>query len=727
MRLIYQICVPHTGRDYFDYHFEASGEQSPVIGGRVWVPFRNQTRLGLVIAQETECTAIKTKAILSALDEPPVLSEEMLALCRWVSQYYQSPLSEVIPLALPKKYRLGGARSRPVTRYVSLKLPINDAIAQLSKRAHRQCALLEFLAQSQTPLSQPFILAHGFQPAQINALHALNLLTFEDRPSCLIQNATHSTQALSLNEEQAHAVETICAHLKAHQCFLLQGVTGSGKTEVYLQVIARVLAKGKQVLILVPEIGLTPQLLSRFQSRFQAPMVVVHSNLNDSERQFAWESASQNEAKLVIGTRTAIFTPMPALGLIVLDEEHDTSFKQMEGVRYSARDTALVRAQRANIPVILGTATPNLESLLNGMRQKYTPLVLRQKALTSAPLQYQILDIRNQILHHGLAEATLERIAQHLQAHNQVLVFINRRGFAPVLLCRQCGWMADCHACDSHLTLHRKANQLICHHCGGVQSIPRACKHCHNQNLLPVGAGTQRIHEFLTAQFPETNILRIDRDEIRKKQALEACLEQIHSGDAQLIVGTQMLAKGHHFPRLTLVVVLEADNGFYNQDFRAIERLGQLLTQVAGRAGRAERRGEVLIQTHLPQHPLLNLLVQKGYESFAQSLLAARQAAQLPPYAHLALIRAQGRSPERVTDFLKTIKRQLNPSGIETLGPAPAPLGRKAGDYRMQLLLKSSTRKQLQNALTSLRDWLSLNKLNQNIRWNVDVDPVDLS
>lgn len=726
MGLIYQISIPHTSRDHFDYHAETNG-QMPVIGGRVWVPFRRQTRLGLVVGQGAEHTDIKTKAILSLIDETPVLSQEMLALCRWVSQYYQSPLSEVIPLALPKKYRLGEDRSRPATRYVSLKCPVSDAMAQLSQRAHRQRALIELLAQHQTPLSQTFILANGFQTAQINILQSLNLLAVEERPNSLTSRSVRSTEALPLNEEQAHAVETIRAHLHAHQCFLLQGITGSGKTEVYLQVIARVLAEGKQVLILVPEIGLTPQLLSRFQSRFQAPMVVLHSNLNDSERQIAWESASQNDAKLVIGTRTAIFTPMPMLGLIVIDEEHDASFKQMEGVRYSARDTALVRAQRANIPVILGTATPNLESLFNGMRQKYTRLVLRQKAMTNMPLQYQILDIRNQTLHHGLAEATIRRIEQHLQAQNQVLVFINRRGFAPILLCHQCGWMADCHACDSHLTLHRQANQLICHHCGRIQSIPRTCKHCKNHALLPVGAGTQRIHEFLTTQFPDTNILRIDRDEVRKKQALEQCLERIHSGDAQLIVGTQMLAKGHHFPRLTLVVVLDADNGFYNQDFRAIERLGQLLTQVSGRAGRAEHQGEVLIQTHLPQHPLLNLLVQEGYDAFAQSLLTARETAGLPPYTHLALIRAQGRSSERVTDFLNTIKHQLHACDIETLGPAPAPLGRKAGHYRMQLLLKSSARKKLQSTLTDLRGWLTVNKLNQKIRWNVDVDPVDLS
>jgi primosomal protein N' (replication factor Y) (superfamily II helicase) len=456
-------------------------------------------------------------------------------------------------------------------------------------------------------------------------------------------------------------------------------------------------------------------------------MVVIHSNLSDSERQLTWQLAQDKLAKLVIGTRAAVFTPMPALGLIIIDEEHDASLKQMEGVRYLARDTALMRAYLAKIPIILGSATPSLESIHNCAQNKYMLIRLNQKALTSTPLHYQLIDIRSANLQQGLAPSSLKMIADHLKQDNQVLVFINRRGFAPVLLCHHCGWMADCHACDSHLTLHRHTERLVCHHCGAVKKIPTQCQSCSSKELLPIGAGTQRIHEYLQTQFPHTKVLRVDRDEVGNKKGLDRQLARIHSGEVQLIVGTQMLAKGHHFPLLTLVVILDADAGFYNQDFRALERLGQLLTQVSGRAGRAQYTGQVLIQTHLPHHPLLNLLIEQGYDAFARALLATRQQAELPPYHYLAVIRAQNKVPAKVLAFLHTVKQQLLTQEIKVLGPAPAPLARKADQHRMQLLIKSPSRKKLHNTLTKMRNWLTMNKLTNNVRWNVDIDPIDLS
>jgi primosomal protein N' (replication factor Y) len=543
-------------------------------------------------------------------------------------------------------------------------------------------------------------------------------------PSPKVQN---NEEALQLNEEQAQALASLSARLEGYHCSLLQGVTGSGKTEVYLQLVAKVLAAKAQVLVLVPEIGLTPQLLARFHARFNTSMVVIHSNLNESERQIAWQLASDNLAKLVIGTRAAVFTPMPSLGLIIIDEEHDASLKQMEGVRYSARDTALMRAYLAKIPIVLGSATPSLESMYNCTQTKYSLLRLNQKALSTTPLHYQLVDLRSVQLQEGLATTSLKTIEAHLSRGNQVLVFINRRGFAPVLLCHQCGWMADCKHCDCHLTLHRKSGRLICHHCGLARSIPDSCQSCAGRELLPIGVGTERIQTFLQAQFPKTSLLRIDRDEVRKKNALDEHLEQISRGEAQLIVGTQMLAKGHHFPRLSLVVVLDTDAGFHNQDFRSLERLGQLLTQVSGRAGRAEHAGQVLIQTHLPDNPLLNLLIQRGYEAFAKALLIMRQQAELPPFHYLALIRAQDKVPSKVLEFLHKAKAYLANEGIKVLGPAPAPLARKASQYRMQLLIKSPSRMLLQQALTKLRNWLTINKLDNNLRWNVDVDPMDLS
>ncbi len=725
MKSIVKICIPHTNRDFFDY---TATDVEPQPGARVWVPFRNKTRLGVVVGLGApENDTITLKSIDSVIDDTPLLSADMLALCHWMSRYYQSPLSEVIPLALPKKYRRGDPCQLPMSEHYQLTVVPEQAHIQLGVKAPRQHALIDFIAATAVAPSKKMILQAGFSAAQLKTLVASEIITAIEKITMPILPGESPDEPLPLNEEQAMAVQAICDSLQSYRCFLLQGVTGSGKTEVYLQAIAQVLASGRQVLVLVPEIGLTPQLLARFTARFREPMAVIHSHLNDTERQQAWQLAAEGEVKLIIGTRSAIFTPMPALGLIVIDEEHDASLKQMDGVRYSARDTALMRAHAANIPIILGSATPSLESLHNCTIKKYTLLPLNQKALASTPLHYQILDIRNQVLQHGLASPTLATINDHLQQQNQVLVFINRRGFSPVLLCHQCGWMADCRACDSHLTLHRGINRLICHHCGLTQPVPRHCQTCKSRELLPVGIGTQRVHDYLTTQFPDTSIIRVDRDEVSKKHALDERLARISTGEAQLIVGTQMLAKGHHFPRLTLVVVLDTDNGFYNQDFRALERLGQLLTQVAGRAGRAEFPGQVIIQTHLPQHPLLNLLIQKGYDPFAQSLLTMRLQAAMPPYHFLAVMRVQGSDQATLLQFLHAVKDHLNAAEVDVLGPAPAPLARKADQHRMQLLMKSSSRKKLHAALTHMRDWLVKDKMSNRVRWNIDVDPMDLS
>jgi primosomal protein N' (replication factor Y) len=724
MSIVYKVCIPHTHRDYFDY--EAAG--TPCIGARVWVPFRQHEKLGVVIGcSEHSTSSNPLKQITSVIDEQPVLHEEQLTLCTWIAQYYQSPLSEVMALALPKKYRQGLPCQLPTTDCYELMIPLETALQQISPRAIKQKALVHCLAEHQHTVTKAYLSEQAFNSSHLLPLVNAGIVQ-------LSQEVIHSTPAnkplrpdLALNEEQAEALTAITKHLHHYHGFLLHGVTGSGKTEVYLHTIKQVLAQEKQVLVLVPEIGLTPQLLARFTERFNQPMAVIHSSLNETERQIAWQSAQENRVKIVIGTRAAVFTPMPHLGLIIIDEEHDTSLKQMEGVRYSARDSALMRAHLAQIPIILGSATPSLESLYNCQQNKYSLLRLNHKALSNTALRYQLIDLRSQPLHHGVTATTLQIIKQHLDQKNQVLVFINRRGFAPVLLCHECGWMADCKACDSHLTFHKQTGQLICHHCGLTRRPPQQCMSCKSQELVPVGAGTQRIHEYLSSYFPETNVVRIDRDETRKKNALAEHLERISNGEVQLIVGTQMLAKGHHFPRLSLVVILDADAGLYNHDFRATEHLGQLLTQVAGRAGRAEHAGEVLIQTHLPQHPLLNLLVQEGYDAFAQALLSSRQQANLPPFHYLAVLRAQGTSLSAVTKFLHAAKEQLKQAPLTTMGPAPAPLPRKANQYRMQLLIKSPSRALLKNELTPMREWLTKSKLSSGVRWNVDVDPMDLS
>jgi primosomal protein N' (replication factor Y) len=719
---IIHICIPNTHRDYFDYYAENA---SPALGTRVWVPFGTKKRMGIVVGYGVASkTAFTIKTITETIDDLPILPEHLLKLCQWVSRYYHAPLSEVIPLALPKHFRLGKPYESLIEWDYQLALSPSKAHAAVSPQAKRQHELID-LFSNQSVLTPKSITEAGFSTAQRNALLALGVIQLTQRITAPVSEPR--SEPLHLNTEQAFAVKQISEALHAYQCFLIEGVTGSGKTEVYLQVIAQVLNAGKQVLVIVPEIGLTPQLLSRFSARFNDLMRVLHSNLSDTERRHAWQLAKESSVKLIIGTRGAIFTPMPNLGLIVIDEEHDASLKQIDRVRYSARDTALMRAHMANIPIVLGSATPSLESLYNCQIKKYTLLRLTQKAVSQLPLRYQLLDIRNETLIDGLAHQTIVLIREHLERQQQVLVFINRRGFSPVLLCHECGWMADCRACDSHLTVHRTTGKLACHHCGLVQPIPSHCAKCKSRDLVPIGAGTQRIYDVLKAHFPTTNILRIDRDEITKKQALNECLDKINRGEAQLIVGTQMLAKGHHFPKLTLVIVVDADSGFYNQDFRATERLGQLLTQVAGRAGRENLAGHVMIQTHLPQHPLLNLLVQQGYGPFAQNLLTQREQALLPPYSHLAMLRAQSKTMPKVLNFLHAIKKQLQPTGIELLGPAHAPLARKADHHRMQLLIKSATRQKRDHALNLMHEAIAHHKLDKSIDWAIDVDPIDLA
>lgn len=725
MNKVFNVSIPHTNRDWFDY---LGGDFHPVIGARVLVPFRKQVRIGVVVGTSTpENTVITLKSIHDIIDTDALITTPIMALCEWIARYYQSPLSEVLPLALPKKLRLGHAATLPMSDFYQLITSIDQARDVIGKKSAKRLALLDLLANHSEPVAKKALIAAGFTKSQLDALEKVQAIQCVQQTDLPLYQGYCDSKPLLLNDEQAEAVRAINARMDSYHCFLLQGVTGSGKTEVYLHCIAEVLAKGQQVLVLVPEIGLTPQLMQRFSARFNVPMAVIHSNLNETERMNAWLGAKQNVIKLIIGTRAAIFTPLPSLGLIVIDEEHDASLKQMDGVRYFARDCALVRAHQADIPIILGTATPSLESLHNCNLQKYTRLRLNQKAMKSAPLHYQLLDLRNHILQEGLAIPAILKIREHLNQGNQVLVFINRRGFAPVLICHACGFMADCRACDSHLTMHRQSKRLMCHHCGLVQAIPTVCKQCQGRELIPVGTGTQRIFEGLKNEFPNTGMLRIDRDEIRKKEDLNICLERIHDGEVQLIVGTQMLAKGHHFPKLTLVVVVDADNGFYNQDFRALEQLGQLLTQVAGRAGRAERPGQVLIQTHLPHHPLLNTLIQQGYDAFSNELLRSREEATLPPFHFLAMIRAQDRHNSKIVSLLHVMKQFLQTFAIEVLGPAPAPLARKANQYRMQLLLKASSRKQLQSALTAMRHWISTHKKSQGVRWNIDVDPQDLA
>lgn len=530
-----------------------------------------------------------------------------------------------------------------------------------------------------------------------------------------------------LNAEQDEALQKITASLDKFKVFLLDGVTGSGKTEVYLQAIAANLAAGKQTLVLIPEISLTPQTINRFRKRFQVPIAALHSSLSDGERLRAWIAARSGEAKIVIGTRSAIFTPFVDLGLIIVDEEHDQSFKQQDRFRYHARDMAVMRANHNKIPIVLGSATPSLESLLNAERGRYEMLKLTIRAGGASMPTFNIIDVRRQRLDNGLSVQLVEAMKKQLAAGNQVMLFLNRRGFAPILFCGECGWIAECKRCDAKLVYHRSPLQLRCHHCDARMSIPKKCPECSDTQIQPVGIGTQRLEDTLLAEFADTEIIRVDRDTTSRKNSLHELLDKVNQDKPAILLGTQMLAKGHHFPQVTLVAVLDADAGLFSADFRAAEQMGQLLMQVSGRAGRAEKEGMVMIQTRFPDHPHFQQLIEQGYPAFAHALLKEREEFLLPPYSYSAVFRAESYSETIAANFLdqlKDLSRSVTES-ISLMGPVPALMAKKKGMHCQHLVVKADNRGLLQKYLASVLQKLEDMPGKQKVKWVLDVDPIE--
>lgn len=730
---VLRVAVPTPLRRSFDYLAPKGVEIETLQPGiRLRLPFGRAEVTGILleISQQTQIAAVRLKRAIKVLDETPILSPDLIWLLQWASQYYQHPIGEVFQQALPVLLRQGRpAQSKGLECWRSTSLA-DEVDPNMLARAPRQATLLTLLKNHPEGISSSELNQQQSQwrPVMARLVEKNWVEMIEDLP-------VSSTSQLAgdipeLNPAQLRAVEQLQATRDHYHAYLLDGVTGSGKTEVYLRAITALLAEDRQTLVLVPEIGLTPQLVNRFQRRFPGtPIAVLHSGLNDQERLHAWLSAARGQAKIIIGTRSALLTPLARPGMIIVDEEHDLSFKQQEGFRYSARDLAVVRARHLDIPVILGSATPALESLYNAERQRFSRLHLPERAGMANPPEFRLLDVRSQKLDHGLSAQLLSHIQSHLAAEGQVLLFINRRGFAPVLMCHDCGWHARCLRCDAHMTVHQHARRLRCHHCGSERPLPAECPDCASTELLQMGYGTERIEQALQAHFPTTPILRIDRDTTRRKGAMQAMLEQIKKGESKILVGTQMLAKGHHFPNLTLVGLLDADYGLFSADFRAAERLGQLILQVAGRAGRAERPGEVLIQTHHPESPLLQSLLSHDYGRFATALLAERQAANLPPFSHLALLRAEAIDPTAPLSFLEEARVQaasLNNVGVELFGPFPAPMERRAGRSRAQLLLQSGSRASLQHLLTPWLQRLEGLKSGRKVRWSIDVDPLEM-
>ncbi len=593
------------------------------------------------------------------------------------------------------------------------------------KRAAKQAQLLALLQQQDSIDSQALKLA-GLSKTILKALIEKGLVeSFEGEASAAI-NPQANEKPLALNPEQQIAVTAIGSS-EGYQCSLLEGITGSGKTEVYLQLIAQCLQRGQQSLVLIPEIGLTPQTLSRFRRRFNCPISLLHSGLTDRERLLAWQSANRGEAGIIIGTRSAVFTPMPRPGLIIIDEEHDSSFKQQDGFRYSARDIAIKRAFDEQCPIVLGSATPCLETLNNALQGRYQHLQLNQRATGASAPTFELLDIRHAPMEDGFSPLLITAIGQEISKGNQVLVFINRRGFSPMLMCHDCGYVAQCNHCDARMTVHYQQRQLRCHHCESQMALPRSCPDCRSPQLDFRGVGTERSEHALRRLFPQTKILRIDRDTTSRKQAMEKLIDEVYQGDPCILVGTQMLAKGHHFPDVTLVAVLDADGGLFSTDFRGPEKMGQLLLQVAGRAGREAKPGKVMIQTHQPEHPLINSLVSSSYHQYARQLLVEREASGLPPFGYLAMVRAEANNLEQPEEFLRELRRfGEGQQQVQIFGPLPAPMAKRAGRYRAQLLLQSTQRKYLHRSLQQLSQQGDQLPLGKKVRWSIDVDPGDM-
>ena len=734
---ILRLALPSPLRRLFDYLAPAGVARSELQPGmRLRVPFGRREMIGVLVevVDKSDVPADKLKPAIAVLDSEPPLPPALFKLCLWTAQYSQHSLGDTLSWALPVLLRQGEPAEARQDRFwqVAPDASIDDPRIA---RAPKQKEALRTLAQHPHGVAHQLLSKLMLNRESLNLLLAKALVTVEVRGHAPVERHEHwlAQPELPLNTEQRAAYEAIRSGFGSFHASLLAGVTGSGKTEVYLQLIRETLEAGKQALVLIPEINLGPQTLARFEQRFNARIALLHSAVNDRDRLDAWLAARDGEADIIIGTRSALFTPMKNPGLIIIDEEHDGSYKQQEGLRYHARDLALVRARQEDIPIVLGSATPSLESLHNAYTGRYALLRLNERAGGAQQPRFLRLDVKSRPLDSGISGPMQQAIGQTLAADQQVLVFLNRRGFAPTLLCHDCGWLSECTRCDARMTVHQRSGELRCHHCGHVERVPRNCPACGKVDLRPVGAGTERAEERLAILFPDFPVLRVDRDSTSRKDAMNQLFATIQKGQPCILVGTQMLAKGHHFPRVTLVSILDADGGLFSGDFRASERMAQLIVQVAGRAGRAEEPGKVIIQTHLADHPLLIQLTEQGYFAFAEQALSERRAAGLPPFSHLALLRAEAHKPGQAEGFLdeacseaERLLKDMALGGIELLGPVPAPMERRAGRYRAQLLAQANARAPLHKLLATWLLALENMPSGRQVRWSLDVDPVDL-
>ena len=749
--MLVQVALPVPLYRVFDYGVPAD-LSLPKIGSRVEVSFGRQTLIGIVnahIAQaDSDVPVSKLKTINQCLDDEPIVDSAMLRLAYWLARYYHYPLGDVLAVMLPTLVRQGKPLDLLTTHWRILPHVTDDDFHSNAKKQKQQFEMLKL--HGEHGASEDVLLLEGMQRPFLKALEEKGLIERYIEAKSAPAPVTLAKMPLDLNEEQQLAVDGIIAahENKQYTGFLLNGITGSGKTEVYLQAMQAVLEAGKQVLILVPEIGLTPQTRARFASRFAAQIVLLHSGMTNTYRLQGWQDCRTGHAQIIIGTRSAVLYPFANLGLIIVDEAHDSSYKQQDTLRYHASDVALYRGLQYKIPVVLGTATPTLEHLKLVADGKLIECQLTTRPGSAKPATMQLIDARLQTTHQqtaddganydtGLTDDLIKAIRQTLEAGEQVLIFLNRRGYAPVLLCEACGWQADCPRCDAHLTVHySRQNQshsyLKCHHCDWQAYIPSSCPDCASQNLDTKGMGTTRLSENLHALFanPQTSkiqypIIQIDRDTTRRKDSWENIYQRINEGKPAILVGTQMVAKGHHFPNVTLVCLPNADRGFLSADFRSPEHTAQLMIQVAGRAGRGDKAGRVLIQTLQPDNPLLLKLVKDGYHSFAQSLLQERKMMGLPPYSYAALIRCEGKTLAATTQALKDAVAHL-PTGhkLAVLGPIDAPMSKKNSRYHSQLLLLAKERAQLHHILKLWWQPVLALPSAKYLKLTLDIDPV---
>lgn len=725
-----KVAIPSPLRRLFDYRVTDLAIQLKP-GQRVRVSFGRRVCVGVVtsFSHDSLIAADLLRPIEQRIDTDPILPAELISLALWAADYYHHPIGEVFESAMPVLLRQGQPALVAGVRRWRLTTAAQAEATTALKRAPKQQALRAILAQSplgMTAASLDTAMGQWREPMR-KLVERGWVAVFEDAP--LLMGDASPVAGPPLTSEQQQAVSAVAASDDGFRPFLLQGITGSGKTEVYLKLTELALARGQQVLVLVPEIGLTPQLLARFRQRFPVAISLLHSGLNDQERLNYWLLAGDGRSRIVIGTRSAVFVPMPELGLIIVDEEHDASLKQQDGFRYSARDVAVKRASLSQLPIVLGSATPSLETLHNALQGRYTLLKLTQRTGNARLPQMRALDVRRKVMQGGVSEPLLRLIGRHLEQQGQVLLFLNRRGYAPTVICHDCGWVADCKRCDARMVFYQRERRLRCHHCGTERRVEAQCPDCGSLDLRMLGQGTEQVEEALIAHFPQYEVIRIDRDSTRRKGSLDAVLERVRDGRGQILIGTQMLAKGHDFPNVTLVGVLDADQGLFSADFRGAERMAQLLLQVAGRAGRAERPGEVVVQTHHPEHPVLQAMITQGYGQFAETLLAEREHAAWPPFSALALLRAESVRQGEAEAFLAhacELARAHAVEGVLLLGPVPAPMARRAGRYRAQLLLQSARRSDLHRLLTPWVLALEASKLGRKVRWSLDVDPQEL-